>query len=275
MSIYGPLHSALVRPLPRSFLSALKKHKPETPIDWDLAHAQHEAYTKAVQAHVANVTVVPVDENHPDCCFIEDTAIVSGRDIVISRIGAESRRDESGAVANVFESLRSSDFALTIHRLFAPATLDGGDVLQMGEHIFVGLSERSNKAAVDQLKDLLPTRKITAVPVADGLHLKSVLSALSDSVLLAADLPPVYAMASQILETLGSSARCVYVPDAIAANVLRLDRVLVIQAGYPKSESILRKEAEREGLDVIALNMSELTKADGALTCCSLLVPQI
>lgn len=270
MTIYGPLSTALVRPLPRSFLNALKKYAPSVPIDWKFAHEQHEAYTEVVRQLVPSVMVVPADEAFPDCCFIEDTAVVSGRDVVISRIGAESRRGESEAIAEVFQKLGS-----TVHRLHAPATLDGGDVLQMKEHIFIGLSERTNQAAVDQMIQLLPDRKITPVSVQDGLHLKSVLSALADDVLLAADNAAGRAMAAEILDALGGDARCVFVPDSIAANVVRLGSTVLIQAGFPASEAILREVAQELNLSLMTLPMSELIKADGALTCCSLLVPAL
>lgn len=265
---------AIVRPLPRSFLSALKKNTPGEPIDWERAHQQHETYARIVAQAVPHVITIPADESFPDCCFIEDTAVVSGSDIVITRIGAESRRGESEAVAEEIAKLAREGYSPRIHRITSPATMDGGDVLQMGDHIFVGLSERTNAEAVRQLQTFLPKRKVTSLPVADGLHLKSVLSAFSDEILLAADSSPARLMAQAIMDALGAKARCVYLPDTIAANVVRLDKTVLIQAGFPKSEAILRSLAGEEGLRVECLAMSELIKADGALSCCSLLIPR-
>ncbi len=273
MTLYGPLKTAMLRPLAVSFLNALQKHAPLVPIDWALAQAQHEAYSRVVAECVESVVVVPADEAFPDCCFIEDTALVVGRDVVITRIGAESRRGESEAVSVAVQELGVAANGGVMHRLLAPATLDGGDVLQMREHVFVGLSARTNQAAVDQLRDCLPERRVSPVRVVDGLHLKSVLSAVSDDVLLAADTEAGRSMAGEVMDGMGAGARCVFVPDVVAANVLRLGDVLVVQAGFLESERIIRGLAAELGLRVVTLNMSELVKADGALTCCSLLFP--
>lgn len=259
---------ALVRPLPRSFSAALQQHK--VPLNAERAHAQHEQYTQVLRTLVDHLIVVPVDERYPDCCFIEDTAIVVGSTIVITRIGAASRRGESAGVYSALQKLQQVELALKIHRLQEPATLDGGDVLQMGEKIFVGLSKRTNQAAVDQLSQLFPERVI-AVPVEAGLHLKSVLSAMDDRTLLLADDPIARRMARPILEAV-RDAEAIHVPDAASANVVRVGARLMIQDGFPESESILQAAAVKRSLQVEKLNMSELIKADGALTCCSLLI---
>jgi dimethylargininase len=273
VTLYGPLKAALIRPLPASFLNALKRQSPLIPINARLAQIQHEAYAKVLGDHVPSVIQVPLDEAFPDSCFIEDTALVVGRNTVITRLGADSRRGETEAVAEIAQQIGLGQAPFALHTLKSPALLDGGDVLQMREHVFVGLSERTNQAAVDQLTALLPDRRVVAVSVREGLHLKSVLSAVSDDILLVAESPAGRAMAEAIMEILGGDARCVFVPDAIAANVLRLDKVLVAQAGFPQSEAIIRTIADSLHLKLITLDMSELIKADGALTCCSVLIP--
>lgn len=274
MSIYQnkKLRLALLRALPKSFADALQQHPSLVPIDVKKAHLQHENYSDIIRANVEQVLEVEVDERHPDCCFIEDTALIVGQDVIITRIGAESRRDESRAVLRVLGDSAVKDFGFRIHQLLSPACLDGGDVLQMGDKIFVGLSARTNQAAVDQLEAILPGR-IRTVQVEGGLHLKSVLSAIDDSSLLAADSKLARGMAETIRSGLTEKAQIIYVPDVVAANVVRLGSKLLIQAGYPNSERILRKAALERQLEIIALDMSELVKADGALSCCSLLVP--
>ncbi len=264
---------ALVRPLPKSFADALQQHAPLEPIVVEKAHAQHERYTELLKKLVGKVIVVAVDEQYPDCCFIEDTAIVVGHDVIISRIGAMSRRNESVAVLRAFQELQKLEPKLKIHRLLAPATLDGGDVLQMNGKVFVGLSQRTNQAAVDQLQDILPG-VVVSIPVVAGLHLKSVLSALDAHTLLAAEHPAAKQMAEQILAALPPSLqnRCLEVPDAAASNVVRVGSTLLIQAGFPNSEAILAKAASLRGWQIETLDMSELIKADGALSCCSILI---
>ncbi|RYZ60605.1 MAG: hypothetical protein EOP07_00150 [Proteobacteria bacterium] len=274
MSLYqtSNLRLALLRALPKSFANALQQHPSPIPIDVSKAHIQHEYYSSVVRENVDYAIDVDVDEKHPDCCFIEDTAIIVGRDVIITRIGAESRREESRAVAKVLSDDSLKDFEFRMHQLVAPACLDGGDVLQLGDKVFVGLSLRTNLAAIEQLEKILPGR-IKTIPVGGGLHLKSVLSAIDDTTLLAADSRVARQMAEEIISALEGKAQIFYVPDVVAANVVRLGPKLLIQAGYPNSEKILRKAALDRQMEVITLDMSELVKADGALSCCSLLVP--
>jgi dimethylargininase len=259
---------ALVRPLPRSFSAALQQTP--SPIDVDRAQAQHEDYTEALRSLVHELIEIPVDERYPDCCFIEDTAILVGSEAVIARIGAESRRGESSAVHAALQKLQEKEPALRLHRLVEPATLDGGDVLQMAGKIFVGLSKRTNAEAVRQLEELFPAR-VVPLPVAAGLHLKSVLSALDDHTLLVARDPAAREMAASILAAL-PEAQALELPDAVAANVVRVGDTVLIQDGFPESEAILLKAAQERQLQLKKLKMSELIKADGALTCCSLLL---
>jgi dimethylargininase len=140
----------------------------------------------------------------------------------------------------------------------------------MGGKIFVGLSKRTNADAVRQLEELFPGR-VVSLPVAAGLHLKSVLSALDEQTLLVAADPAARAMARSILAAL-PGAQALELPDALAANVVRVGDTVLIQDGLPASEGILVQAAKERKLHVIKLNMSELAKADGALTCCSLLL---
>ncbi len=262
---------ALVRGLPRSFAQALSQEKPIEPIQLELALLQHELYTKTLADCVDELIEIEADEAHPDCCFVEDTVIVVEHKAIITRIGAPSRQAESQRVRATLESLQKTHPYLTLHSLEAPAQLDGGDVLQIGGKVFVGLSKRSNQAAVEQLARILPGR-VFAIPVTHGLHLKSLLSAVDAETLLVADSPAGHAMAAEIVKAFGSQPpRCLYVPDAVAANVLRVGSTLIIQEGFPRSEKMLAELAEEKGLQLRKLTMSELIKADGALTCCSVL----
>lgn len=265
---------ALVRPIPHSFEAALHKHPPLNPINTAKAMAQHGLYTKLVETLVPQVISVAESEAHPDCCFIEDTAFVFHKTILIARSGAKTRQGENQAVEQAFRLLQVRDPSFQIHRLPEDAILDGGDVLVMADQIFVGLSERTNRAALQHLQKLFPGRT-HPVAVQAGLHLKSVLSAADHQTLLLAADPDSHEMAAQIQQVLDplGTVRLVSLPDRVAANVLRIRDTLVIQAGFPRSETLLRALANELSLECHALDMSELIKADGALTCCSILIP--
>ena len=275
MSLYtsSRVRLALVRPVPLSFGNALIKHHTDESLDVDVAQKQHEEYTRIVREAVGRVVEVLTDESCPDCCFIEDTAVVVGATVIITRMGAPSRSNESAGVLRSFQQLVSAGVRLRIHLLQEPAILDGGDVLQMGDIFFVCLSERSNESAIAQLRQILG-KTVVSVPVQGAaLHLKSVLSALDDRTLVVADDPEARAMGDHILAALPKGGRMVPVPDAVAANVVRLGTTLLVQEGFERSTAILAPICDELGLKMVPICMSELIKADGALTCCSILMP--
>ncbi|MCB1136041.1 MAG: dimethylargininase [Chlamydiia bacterium] len=258
---------ALVRQMSDSFCASLHREEPEAPIDLALARQQHEAYSLLIRALIADTATIGQDPEHPDCNFIEDTAILVGEDAVVCRMGAPERRGEEQAI---LETLLAQG-RHTLHCLEAPATLDGGDVLYTGRHLFVGLSERSNAAAIEQLTHIFQGRlEVIAIPVGDSLHLKSLVSQLDEDVLVISQDEAGRAV-QEAIEAQVSDYAFVSVPDRVAANVLRIRDTLVIQEGFPESECLLRSFAEQRGLHCVALPMSELIKADGALTCGSLL----
>ena len=147
---------ALVRPLPASFLQSLKEQTPSTPLDHNVARAQHTSYIELLRQLVDDVVEVEADESYPDCCFIEDTAIVVRDIAVICRPGHPSRRGEEVAVHRTLQSLSF----LRIHTIAKPATLDGGDCLFTGNELLVGLSRRTNQHAIDQLSSFLPVPRL-------------------------------------------------------------------------------------------------------------------
>lgn len=266
--------TALVRGLSSSFEQSLQMQPPEVPIDVALAERQHEEYISVLRSLLPNVIEVAPDARYADCNFIEDCGLLLGSTCVLSHPGAPTRVGEVEAVA---EALAGMPFARTF-RITAPATLDGGDVLFTGRHLFVGQSKRTNAAALQQLQEYFHAGgagapcsfRVHGVPVTAGLHLKSVMSILADGVIVIGVDSPSRAIEDTI-RSIDASYQFIRVPDISAANVLRVRQTMVIQRGFPSSETILRAAAESHGLDVVTLDMSELIKADGALTCGSLL----
>jgi dimethylargininase len=265
------LHShCLVRNLPNSFESSIKQHSPVTPIDLELAKLQHQSYVQTLNRLVPNVIEVDVDEKHPDCCFIEDTAIVIKDTAVITWMGASERRGEEVQV-------KAALLKAGIQRVFEiqpPGFLDGGDVLYTGKDLFVGLSKRSNPESVAQLAEIFQDRvPVYGFPVIEGLHLKSIMSAFDSNTLIVGASQAGAFIVEEIKRNpqLKDRYTFVFVPDPVASNVLRIGSTLVVQEGYPMSEAVLKELCEKHGVSLVKLNMSELIKADGALTCCSIL----
>jgi len=259
---------ALVRDLADSFEESLKLNPPPIPIDLKLAKQQHETYIDLLKMLIPNVIRINADENHPDCNFIEDTAIIVGDTVIISRMGALERRGEEEPVILALEKLGMKNLI----RIESPGTLDGGDILYTGKHLFAGLSSWTNEMALNQLKEIFQGKvDVIGVPVTEGLHLKSLLTRFDQETLVIADSPGGRSLQEKIEQEIGECYNFVYVPDSVSSNVLKIGSNLVVQRGFPKSEKILQDLCDRKKVDLFSINLSELIKADGALTCGSLL----
>jgi len=226
------------------------------PIDVGLAERQHAAYERCLAGLGCAVTSLPAEAALPDSVFVEDAAIVLDELAVITRPGAVSRRAETHSVAAALAPWR------TLLRLGPPGTLDGGDVLVVGRRIFVGRSRRSNEAGCGQLRDLLAPRgySVVPVPVRGCLHLKSAVTAVAADRLL---LNPAWVDASAFA---GLATLEVDPAEPRAANALRIGAAVVFPAAFERT----RRRLEAAGIDVVTVDVSELARAEGAVTCCSL-----
>jgi dimethylargininase len=234
----------------------------DEPIDVDLARSQHDAYVSALERANILVTRVPPDHDAPDCCFIEDTAVLWSGGALVTRSAAPTRATESLPIGPALQSA-----GLEIERMSAPACLDGGDVLRVGARLFVGLSERTNEAGVETLR-LHAERlglHVYAVEVKAGLHLKSAATALDERTVLVKDdgTVDVQALAAHGLDT-------IVVREEAGANVLRLGQVVLVSAAAPTTAEVVSDR----GLTPVVIDISELHKGDGALTCLSLRQPR-
>lgn len=226
------------------------------PPDPEALQAQHRAYVATLRSLGLTVTVLPVEPGFPDAYFIEDTAVVTPRLAVITHPGAESRRGEESSVEPVLAEFRPT------FRIKPPATLEGGDVLMVENHFYIGISERTNLEGARALGKRLQEygHTWTAVPVNGGLHLKSGVNYLGQGrLVVTADFAG--------REEFESSPKVVVEPgEEYAANTLWVNGSLIMAAGFPRT----RAKLEKLGLPVVELEMSEVRKMDGGLTCLSL-----
>lgn len=248
---------ALVRPPGDSFVRALSSQVPRSPIDPALAKEQHAEYRAALRAAGVQVIELSPDEGHPDACFVQDTAVVMGNLAFIARFGVESRQGEEKAVRAVLQGHKR------LIDIEAPAWLEGGDVLVIGSRVFVGLSARTNRAGFVQLRDQLELEGATVepVPVVRGLHLLSECTYLGRGILLACE-----EMADQPFV---AGLELIPVPrsEVPAANALAVGQHVILPAGF----SCTASRVQEHGFEVLAVPLSEFTKADGGPTCLSLL----
>ena len=248
---------ALTRDVSSAFAACELTHLVRQPIDVARARVQHEAYERALADAGCEVQRLESAHDMPDAVFIEDVAVVVGEVAVVTRPGAGSRRGEPAAVADALAAFR------TVRRIEAPGTLDGGDVLVTGRRVFVGASQRSNASGIAQLRQILAPfgYVVVDVPISRCLHLKSAVTALGDALLL---MNQAWAP-RDVFE--GFDVLDVDPGEPMAANALRI-RGRVI---YPESFPRTRRRIEACGLDVLSVDVSELQKAEGGVTCCSLL----
>jgi dimethylargininase len=220
------------------------------PIDYERAAAQHAAYERCLESLGCEIEQIEAAPDHPDGVFVEDAAIVLDGFAVITRPGAESRRGETESVARTLGKYR------TLRRIAGPATLDGGDVLRVGDTLYVGRSQRTDDAAIEQLRAWC---RVVPVDFSGCLHLKSAVTAVGPGTLLA---NRDWVDTSQF-----EGFDVIDVEEVHAGNALRLGDTVII-GNYPRTAAALRSR----GFDVRTLDVSELAKAEAGVTCCSLLV---
>lgn len=224
--------------------------------DMALMLAQHGEYVRMLEALGIEVTVLEPDERYPDSCFVEDTAVVTSAVAVVTRPGAPSRRGEEAAIEPLLAKHRA------IARIEAPGTVDGGDVLVLGERALIGLSARTNADGAEQLAGILGDHgmRCTTLEVGGGLHLKSSINALGEYRLL---VTPEFSEHPE----LGTFERVV-VPcvETYAGNSLWVNDHAIVPAGFPATRALI----ERLGTTTIEADVSEFRKMDGGLTCLSI-----
>lgn len=247
---------ALTRDISPALQDCALTHLAREPIDVDRARTQHAAYEAALAELGCDVRRLDADEGMPDSVFIEDTAVVLDEVAVITRPGAPSRRGETAAVADALAAHRR------LVRLEAPARLDGGDVLVVDRRVFVGRSERTNMTGIRQLRDALRKHGYTVegVPLHGCLHLKTAVTHVGGGRLVI-NRAWVPAEAFAGLELIDADPG-----EPFAANALLVGERVI----YPAEFSRTRERLEAAGIGILPVPADELAKAEGGVTCCSL-----
>ena len=248
---------AITRGISESIGHCELSYQAREPIALDRARAQHRKYEECLESLGCAVQRLPGEPQFPDSVFVEDAAVVLDELAVITRPGAESRRGETVSVAQALRPHRR------LAHIVAPGILDGGDVLCLDRRLFVGLSRRSNVAAVEQMSKLLAVRgyTVTGVQVKGCLHLKSAVTQVAEDALL---MNPDWIDGGPF-----RSMRRIEVDpgEPFAANALMTGGAVM----FPASFTATRKRLEAAGINVIPVDVTELAKAEGGVTCCSLI----
>lgn len=239
-------------------------HLERQPISYEIASRQHDDYEALLEDLGYVVQSLDPVSDLPDSVFVEDAAVVLEELAVITRPGAESRRAETDSIARALEPWRKLAF------IEDPATLDGGDVLVIGKRVWVGLSSRTNQDGVDQLRAILEPRgyQVRCLDLRECLHLKTAVTLLRpastpgerDTIII----NPQW-IDREVFE--GLTVIEVDPSEPSAANALLVGETVVLSTAFPKT---LRR-LEDAGIDVRTVDATELAKAEGGLTCCSLI----
>jgi len=225
--------------------------------NYELALQQHAAYIAALKACGLEVTVLPADEAYPDSTFVEDVALLTPRCAIVTNPGAESRRGETAAIKPVLE-----DFYADIEEIREPGRVEAGDIMMVGEHFYIGLSERTNQVGAEQMIGFLEKYGMSGsvVTLSEMLHLKTGVVYLEHNNLLACGefLKKPEFQQFNILEIDES--------ESYAANCIWVNGTVLMPKGYPKA----RKMIADAGYPIIEVDVSEFKKLDGGLSCLSL-----
>lgn len=259
-TMFARFTHAIVRPPARNFANGITTVSLGVP-NVDLALAQHAAYCDALEQNGCALTRLSADDRYPDSTFVEDTALIVPRQgAIYTRPGAESRAGEVDAIRDAVHPYFPNAPAIV-----APGTLDAGDVCEAGTHMFIGISHRTNYAGARQLGDWLSVHGVTSSTIdirniPDILHLKSGVVAIDAGRLVA-----IRALAAHPEFV---DYEVLQVPDGgeYSANCVRVNDVVLVAAGYPRTHAMLRELR----YELVELDMSEFAKMDGGLSCLSL-----
>jgi len=226
-------------------------------IDMDLAKQQHQQYQSVLSSLGCEIVIVPTESNLADSVFIEDTAVVLDEVAVLCRPATALRGQEVAGVEDVLQQYR------TLISIQSPGTLEGGDLLRVGKVIYAGLSTRSNQNGIEQLSRIVADYgfSVKTVETEKCLHLKSAISEVAPGVLL---INPDWISRSTFknYELIDVDKE-----EEHAANALLVGQKIIYPSSFPRT----LEKLVNAGLDVTQVNVSELQKAEGAVTCCSLI----
>lgn len=302
--IFRSIHTVICGSVSDSFAEAISEHysksQPDSdnsPISVSLAKSQHENYIKKLQSFlepsVSNITIIPPNNKYPDCVFVEDCVVCIENSALILRPGALSREGEAKAMKETIQQLFSTNNNFQIfdmNEINPDATCDGGDVLvprgksaiskhkRKHEHLFVGQSERTNKEGIQILGDIFKSKQV--IPVDNSLikesgtlHLKSIITYIDENTLIA----PRSHLGNELikamkLKDLGYDV--IQVPDSRLCNVVSAnENVMTLESECEETKQILEEEiVNKRNYNLHYINLSEFEKADGAGTCCSVLI---
>lgn len=248
--------NAIVRKPGKSLVNGITSANLGKP-DYGRAVEQHAGYIEALESCGVEVKILEADERFPDSVFVEDTAVVTAKCAIITNPGAASRKGEEVEIREVLK-----DFYENIESIQPPGSLDGGDIMMVGDNFYIGLSARTNREGAGQFVRILEKYGYTGsyVPLKKVLHLKTGLSYLENNNLLTAgefkNLPQFEKFNKIKIAD----------PESYAANCIWVNDVVIMPAGFARAKEAIAQA----GYNVLEVDVSEFRKLDGGVSCMSL-----
>ena len=227
--------------------------------DYETAAAQHDKYVETLESLGLEVLNLEADERYPDSCFVEDPAVVMPECAIITNPATDSRNGEKFEIIDAIKKYYTDD---QIFHIEAPGTMEGGDVMLVDKHFYVGQSDRTNKEGFEQFKAIVEKfgYEATAVHVTEGLHLKDFVIYLENGNMLVTptmDKQPAFEQYNRFV---------VESDELYAINSMNINGTVIVPEGFPKT----LKAIQDLGYPTVVLNNSEFSKIDGSLTCLSM-----
>lgn len=227
--------------------------------DYDAAIKQHANYVATLESLGLEVTVLEGDERYPDSCFVEDPAVVMEECAIITNSPRESRNGERYEILDTIKKFYDDEHIFFIE---APGTMEGGDVMLVGKHFYIGQSERTNAEGARQFHEYVSKfgYETTTVPVTEGLHLKDFVINLENNNLLVSKVmneQPAFAEFNRFV---------VPEDELYAINSMNINGTVLVPEGFPKTLKII----EDLGYPTKVVSTNEFRLIDGSLTCLSL-----
>lgn len=225
--------------------------------DFDVLLEQHEAYIHALEKCEVSIEVLPANEDFPDSTFVEDTAVLTPEFAIICNPGTESRIDETKEMEPVLKGHYK-----TMHYIKDPGYVDGGDVLQIEEQFYIGISDRTNEEGAKQFKEIVEKNgyQATIIPLKKFFHLKTGISYLGNNTV---------AVAGEFIDHPAfNDYKKIIVPEEeeYAANCIRVNDYVILPKGFTNTH----KKIKDANFKTIEVPTSEFQKHDGGLSCLSL-----
>jgi len=247
-------HHAIVRPPSKNYKKCISSHPRRSELNLDIALAQHEAYCATLSDLGLEVIKLPPEDAFPDSCFVEDTVVLHGNKVAISRPAAESRRGEETSIESVIREYKQT------RRVQSPGTIEGGDVIHLDDILISGLSQRTNAEGIRQTADWLEI-PFETIKDPNIVHLKSYVTYLGEDTFVTTSRFANHPLLSDYSKIL------IPEQEAYAANTLTCNDSVLVPKGHSESIQLIRDA----GFDVLPLDVSEFEKCEGALTCLSIL----